>query len=102
MREGVSRDKATAFVDAHINRAGVKPPRDHYISRHMADAAAVEKELTALPVLSGVTTTSAAPPEQISTHAEDPHALASRATAYHKKMGDAGQNITYASAVRAV
>lgn len=102
LRETVSRDKATAFVDAHLNRAGVKPLRDHYITRHMADPEAVEKELKAFPVVNGAVTTSAQPPEEVTTHAEDPTQLASRATAYQKKLADAGQNITYASAVRAV
>ena len=102
LRDAVSRDKATAFVDAHINRIGVKPLRDHYISRHMADPEAVEKELKAFPVLNGAITTSAAPPEEVTTHAEDPSALATRATAYQQKLAGAGQNITYASAVRAV
>lgn len=98
----VSRDKATSFVDAHLNRAGVKPLRDHYITRHMADAEAVEKELKAFPVINGAVTTGAQPPEEISTHAADPGQLAARATTYQKKLADGGQNITYASAVRAV
>ncbi|WP_353428758.1 phage protease [Paracoccus denitrificans] len=102
LRNTVSRDKATAFVDAHLNRAGVKPLRDHYITRHMADPEAVEKELKAFPVINGAVTTSANPPEEVTTHAEDPAQLASRATAYQKKLADGGQNITYATAVRAV
>ena len=102
LRETVSRDKATAFVDAHLNRAGVKPLRDHYITRHMAEPEAVEKELKAFPVVNGAVTTSAQPPEEVTTHAEDPTRLAARATAYQKKLSDGGQNITYASAVRAV
>lgn len=102
LREGVSRDKATAFVDAHLNRAGVKPLRDHYISRHMADAASVEKELAALPVVGGGITTSAAAPEVESTHLADPQQIVARANAYLKRMTDAGQSISYAAAVRAV
>lgn len=102
LRETVSRDKATAFVDSHLNRAGVKPLRDHYITRHMADPEAVEKELKAFPVVNGAATTRAHPPEEVTAHAEDPAQLAARATAYQKKLADAGQNITYASAVRAV
>lgn len=98
----VSRDKATAFVDAHLNRAGVKPLRDHYITRHMVDPEAVEKELKAFPVVNGAVTTGTQPPEDVSTHAVDPNQLAGRATAYHKKLADGGQNITYAAAVRAV
>lgn len=102
--ESQSRDKATAFVDGEIarGRVGVKPLRDHYISRHMADADVVEKELKALPVLTGAATTSAAPPEDVTLHAEDTVGLVSRASAFQKKMSDAGQNITYAAAVRAV
>ncbi len=48
-----ARAKATAFVDGAIARGcvGVKPLRDHYIARHMADATAVEKEIAAMPVL---------------------------------------------------
>jgi phage I-like protein len=49
-----AREKATAFVDGAIRegRVGVKPLRDHFISRHAANiegAAAVEKEIGALP-----------------------------------------------------
>ncbi len=46
---------ATAFVDGQIakGRVGVKPLRDHYIARHMAGSADVEKEITALPILTG-------------------------------------------------
>jgi phage I-like protein len=48
-----ARDRAAAFVDGAIKRGhvGVKPLRDHYIARHMADAAAVEKEIGAMPVI---------------------------------------------------
>lgn len=60
----VLRDKAEAFVDGAVKagRVGLKPLRDHYIARHMADAAAVEKEIGAMPVLQGRTPASAAPP----------------------------------------
>ncbi len=53
LREGASRDKAAAFIDGEIKkgRVGVRPLRDHYIARHMAEAEAVEKEIAALPVL---------------------------------------------------
>lgn len=46
-------DKATAFVDAAIKagRVGVKPLRDHYIAMHAVDAARVEKEIGAMPIL---------------------------------------------------
>lgn len=34
-------------------RAGLKPLRDHYVTRHMADPDGVEKEIGAMPVVSG-------------------------------------------------
>lgn len=51
-------EKATAFVDNAIRegRMGVKPMREHYISRHAASsegAAAVEKEIGTFPKLGG-------------------------------------------------
>jgi phage I-like protein len=52
LRASVGKDRATAFIDGAIKRGvvGVKPLRDHYIERHLADPAAVEKEIAALPV----------------------------------------------------
>lgn len=49
------KSRAETFVDGEIarGRVGVLPLRDHYITRHMADPASVEKELMALPVLGG-------------------------------------------------
>lgn len=48
-----ARKAAIAFVDGAIaaRRVGVKPLREHYITRHMADAASVEKEINAFPSL---------------------------------------------------
>jgi phage I-like protein len=48
-----AKGRAEAFVDEQIKagKPGVKPLRDHYIARHMADPAAVEKELGAIPAL---------------------------------------------------
>lgn len=61
LREDGAREKATSFVDGEIKkgRAGVKPLRDHYIARHMAESDVVEKEIAALPLLgrSGIVTT---------------------------------------------
>ena len=53
LTQNVARDKATSFVDGAIGagRVGLKPLRDHYIARHMADPAAVEKEVGAMPSL---------------------------------------------------
>lgn len=51
-------ERATAFIDNAIRegRVGVRPLREHYISRHAANseaAASVEKEIGALPKLGG-------------------------------------------------
>lgn len=52
-----AKARAEAFVDGAITagRVGVKPLRDHYVTRHMANPADVEKEIGALPVLNGQT-----------------------------------------------
>jgi phage I-like protein len=59
-----ARDKATAAVDAAIadGKPGVRALRDHYIGRHMADPAAVDKELDGLPSLTRPSGASQAPP----------------------------------------
>jgi len=53
LQEQGAREKATGFIDGEIRkgRVGVKPLRDHYIAQHMVDAARVEKEIGALPIL---------------------------------------------------
>lgn len=55
LRDAQARRQAEAFVDGAIRegRAGVKPLREHYIAMHMADPARVEKELGAMPKLTG-------------------------------------------------
>jgi len=55
LTDDTARKAATDFVDGAIKagRVGVKPLRDHYITRHMSDAASVVKEITALPALGG-------------------------------------------------
>lgn len=55
LTESTGRAKAEAFVDGEIEkgRVGVKPMRDHYIARFMADQEAVKAELSALPILGG-------------------------------------------------
>lgn len=58
LTQGTAKTAATTFIDGEITkgRAGVKPLRDHYITRHMEDAASVEKEIGALPCLIGNST----------------------------------------------
>ncbi|MCF1744629.1 phage protease [Paradevosia shaoguanensis] len=53
-----ARKAAEGFVDGAIARkvVGVSPLRDHYITRHMADPAAVEREIGALPSLGNANT----------------------------------------------
>jgi phage I-like protein len=72
------REKAEGFVDGEIKRgrAGVKPLREHYITRHMTDATAVEKELASLPVLGPSGATVAAPQKdgELSLNAEQANA----------------------------
>jgi phage I-like protein len=67
LKEAGARGRAEAFVDGAIRdgRVGVKPLREHYVARHMIDAAsaaAVEKEIAALPKLSGGAIIDAVPP----------------------------------------
>lgn len=63
-----AKEKAVAFVDGAIRegRVGVKPMRDHYITRHSSSATAaadVEKEIAALPKLSGSNIVDAVQPQ---------------------------------------
>jgi len=53
LKEATARDRATAFVEGSIRagKVGVKPLRDHYITRHMADPEGVEKEIAAFAIL---------------------------------------------------
>lgn len=64
LRDGIARGKAEAAVDAAITagKPGVKPLRDHYIARHMADATSVDKELAGLPSLIAPTGAKPTPP----------------------------------------
>jgi phage I-like protein len=57
LHDATNKNAAETFIDGEIKRgrAGVKPLRAHYIAMHMEDAARVEKEISALPVLSGTT-----------------------------------------------
>lgn len=66
LKETGARAQAEAFVDGEIRkgRVGVKPLRDHYVAMHMADAARVEKEIGALPILGASGTLNSPPPAQ--------------------------------------
>jgi len=65
LQQTVSREKAEAFVDGAIREGRIAAPqamRDHYVARHMADAAAVEKEIGAMPALHARRLVSGDPP----------------------------------------
>jgi len=53
LQDGAKRAAAEQAVDDAIRagKAGVKPLRDHYITRHMADPSAVLTEFAALPAI---------------------------------------------------
>jgi phage I-like protein len=53
MSDGVSKDKALAFVDGAIKegRVGVKACRDKYIAWHMENPAKTEEQINVLPAL---------------------------------------------------
>lgn len=50
LTKSIAMDKAVLCIDAAIaaGKPGIKPLRDHYIARHMAEPAAVEKEIGAM------------------------------------------------------
>lgn len=65
LQNGIARERAEAAVDAAIKAGKVGAPgemRDHYIARHMADPAAVDKELGAMVSLHGRSGAGAKPP----------------------------------------
>ncbi|MGO3934747.1 phage protease [Rhodopseudomonas pseudopalustris] len=74
LRADKSTDAATAFVDRAIRDGvvGVKPLRDHYIARHAADPAGVEKEINSFPRIgaSGALQTAPAADGKVSLNAE--------------------------------
>jgi phage I-like protein len=75
VEETTRRERATAFVDGAIAKlkVGVKPLRERYITRHMADPAGVELEIASFPTL-GRSATELVPPNaetgQVTLHAE--------------------------------
>lgn len=91
-----AKTRAESFVDAEIKRGrvGVKPLREHYIAMHMEDAARVEKEITALPVLGhGNTIVPSLPVKEGEIALQSEHAEAAKALGLDPK--------TYAAALKA-
>lgn len=100
MQEERKKDKATAFVDGAIKdgRVGVKPQRDTFISMHMENAERTEGLINAMPKMAG----NIAPRDLPETEEADPVELAAQAADYQKKQQDAGREISFSAAVRAV
>lgn len=55
LQTSTAKADAERFIDDAIKagKVGLKPLRDHYIARHMADAAGVAKEIAAMPSIHG-------------------------------------------------
>jgi len=65
LQAGVAKDKAETFIDQAMAEGRAIPAnlRDHYVSRHMADAASVETEVNAMPKSLAPTNTLITPPK---------------------------------------
>lgn len=72
LQQDGAKNAATTFIDTAIaeGRVGVKPLRDHYITRHMQDAASVEKEIGAMPKIGGGPVITTPPPVEGDTITE--------------------------------
>lgn len=99
-----AKTRATTFVDGEIakGRVGVKPLRDHYIAMHAQDAARVEKEIGALPILGPQGSVIATPPatgaEITSLNAEQTQAaslLGLSPETYLKALNDGAKKETF-------
>lgn len=83
-------------------KVGVKPLRDHYVARHMADAAAVEKEIAAMPTLSGrLIDDKGGSVARLSADAT-PQEIAAAADRHIAEQKERGVTLNFAQAVRAV
>ncbi|RAI28573.1 hypothetical protein CH338_29240, partial [Rhodoplanes elegans] len=98
------KTRVDAVIEGALKAKKILPAqRDHYVALCASDdgLAAVEKLLAATPAglqASGLDA-QGAPDTDAAT---DPAALAAQATAYQRKLADAGQTISYADAVVAV
>lgn len=95
VQEAGARTRAESYIDGEIKRGrvGVKPLRDHYIAMHMQDAARVEKEIGALPVLNGTSVVPTIPAKDGEVALQSAHLDAARALGLDPK--------TYAAALKA-
>lgn len=97
-----ARDRAEAFVDGEIRKGRHINARlrDHYVTRHMQDAATVESEILAM----GITTTGLTPQPQAQT-TDGPRTapeIAAAAQAEVTKAKAEGRTLDYLTAVRMV
>lgn len=104
LKEAGGRAKAEAFIDGKIRegRVGLKPLRDHYVTRHMAEPEAVEKEIAAMPTIHS--TGPGGEPTRISTLSAEasPDEIIAAATLHQAEAEKKGVVLTFAQAVRAV
>lgn len=97
-----ARGRAETFVDGEIKKGRMIPARlrDHYVSRHMEDAATVEKEIAAFGVLSpGLT------PQPQAETTDGPRTapeIVAAAQAEVAKAASEGRTLDYLTAVRMV
>lgn len=92
---------AEAAVDKAIaDGKPVRALRDHYVARHMKDAAGVQKEIDALPSLhsGGIVT----PPKDNLNAGATVAEITEKASLHQKAMKDKGIELDWGSAVRAV
>ncbi|MFV0642925.1 MAG: phage protease [Sphingomonadaceae bacterium] len=92
---------ATRFVDDAIRdgAVGVKPDRETYISMHMENPGRTEKLIGNMPRIAGSNISQRDLPGD-----EEPDALelSAQAAAYQKKQMEAGREISFSAAVRAI
>lgn len=95
------RKAAEVAIDAAIaeGRVGIKPLRDHYISRHMVDAAGVEKEIAAMAVISGTVVPGGAPKNPGGKTARE---IADAASRHMAEAHSKGITLSQDEAIRAV
>ena len=96
-------EKATNFVTGEMKNGRMipSPMRDHYISMHQQDPERVEKEIGALPMISGAIIPDV-PPEHGGAISLNATELASKAVVFQIEQAAAGNDISMSAAVRAV
>lgn len=102
LTEAAARSRAETFVDAEIARGRMIPAslRDHYVSRHMQDAASVETEIAAFGILKpGLTP---APQAQTAAGPRTAPEIAAAAQTLVAQAQAEGRKLDYLTAVQMV